>query len=412
MLLADWFALLAKGAGIQVTQYGESGDAFTIGPPSDFHVKARFVDTPPFLDFVASDPDRQNSIDAIIPPAVAKVDAGDLGAEVWYSTELTQAEFPKNSYAQFRSLRLPPGNETRITGWRRLGPDILLEFTEAQDREDGPHLTAPLVTVQVHIVAPGPLAGHFSYHVAHGVIETVVAICTFALGRPVALPLMTFPSEKALLTDLNSMRHNREVVTLTRNRVSLDIIGSLRSLEKLQLFRRAQAALITFDAAVQQQRDAVACVLYVVAAECLTVPDTKWRGEKLTKRFIEFFAQLVPDELDVIVAHRNFEDVFSMRRGTRAARSLRRDLLDHIYDFRSGQVHEGLNPSYIPLVTRSDWRNELRRSFFAEFVEAAILRYLTAPRSSLVGHPRFEQPDKDSPNPAPPSRQIFNGEMA
>jgi hypothetical protein len=125
----------------------------------------------------------------------------------------------------------------------------------------------------------------------------------------------------------------------------------------------------------------------------LTTPNTEWRHAKLTKRFIEFFDELMPDQLDTIVAHGNFEDAFALRRGNRTARSLRRALLDRIYDYRSGQLHEGLTPSYQGFAMGSDMRNEVRRGLFADFAEGAILCYLAAPRSSLVGHPGFEPRD-------------------
>jgi hypothetical protein len=98
----------------------------------------------------------------------------------------------------------------------------------------------------------------------------------------------------------------------------------------LELFRRARAALITFDAAVQQAHDSVACILYVVAAECLVMPHTEWRRSKLTKRFIEFLDELMPTELDQIVAHANFEETFGIRRGGRSPRALPRPSGPHM----------------------------------------------------------------------------------
>jgi hypothetical protein len=380
------------------SQHGTSGQAFTIGAPNDFHVTAQFVETPPFLKFVASDPARQNAIDQLVPMAVAKVEGGDFGSGVWYSTELHEIQFTLASSSWVGSLFQRLGNQTRMVGWRRLGPSILLEFTEVpdQDGEGKQRLLAPPAVVHVHIAAPGPTPGHFSSHVAHGVVETVAAICTFALGRPVSLPPTLFPSKDEALAALTERRADHGILTLARKHVGLDIFGPLALPGGLELFRRARSALITYDAAVQQQRDSVACILYVVAAECLTTPNTEWRHSKLTKRFIEFFDELMPDQLDTIVAHGNFEDAFALRRGTRTPRSLRRALLDRIYDYRSGRLHEGLTPSYQGLAMGSDMRNEVRRGLFADFAEGAILRYLAAPRASLVGHPGFEPIDNAS----------------
>jgi hypothetical protein len=140
---------------------------------------------------------------------------------------------------------------------------------------------------------------------------------------------------------------------------------------------------------MQQERDAIACILYVVAAESLTAPDTPWRQSKLTKRFIEFFADLMPNELDQIVAHGNFEEAFGIRRCKRSARALHRKLLERIYDYRSAQLHEGLDLDYTTLGAAIGGE-VARRALLAEFAEGAILRYLAAPRGSLIGHPALE----------------------
>lgn len=387
-LLADWFVQLSRDSGMNFNQYGTSGQAFTIGASNDSHVTAHFVDEPPFLKFVASDPARQSAIDVLVPLADEKVNQGDFGSGVWYSTEFHEIPFTLALGSFVQRLK----KQARIIGWRRLGSSILLEFTEILEEGDKKEqqLFALPAVVHTHFVVPGPVAGHFSDQVAQSVTETVAAICTFALGRPVALPLTVFPSEDNVIAGLNERRADHSISTLARKQISLDIFSPVTVPGGLDLFRRVQSALITYDAAVQQQRESVACILYVVAAECLTTPNTEWRKDKLTKRFIEFFDEMMPDQLDVIVASRNFEDAFGLRRGKRQARSLRRDLLDRIYNYRSGQLHEGLTSNYQGLGMGSSMQNEIHRGFFADFTEEAILRYLAAPRSSLIGHPGFE----------------------
>lgn len=247
--------------------------------------------------------------------------------------------------------------------------------------------------MHVHIAAPGPCAGYLSSRIAHGVIETVGAICTFALGRPVQLPHAAFPTDEKDVSELNQRRADLTIRGLARKGTSLDIFDRLIGLAGLEAFQRARSAFITFDAAVRQERDSVACILYVVAAECLTAPYTSWRLRKLTKRFKEFFDELMPGDLEEIVAHANFEAAFGIRRGFRTARALRRELLDRIYSYRSGQLHEGLDPSYAGIAVGSDMGNNMRRGLLADFAEAAILRYLEAPRVSLVGHPLVDPSD-------------------
>ena len=98
----------------------------------------------------------------------------------------------------------------------------------------------------------------------------------------------------------------------------------------------------------------------------------------------------MPDDLDVIVAHGNFEEAFGMRRGDRTARALRRDFLERIYTHRSGLLHEGVGPSYGGILAGFH-DDSTRRGLLSDFAEMAILRFLGAPRSSVVGHPAFDQ---------------------
>src|SRR4029077_19101589 len=133
----------------------------------------------------------------------------------------------------------------------------------------------------------------------------------------------------------DAQRIDQAILTLARKHVPLDIFSPIGVPGGRQFFERMRAAFLTFDAALQQQHNFVASILYVVAAEALTTPNVNWRDSKLTNRFINFFDELIPSDLDTIVAHANFEEAFEIRRGTRTARSLRRELLDRIYELRS-----------------------------------------------------------------------------
>ena len=391
MLLADWFARLAHDSGIDLKGYGKSGDTFTLGASNEFHITAHFIGAPPFLRFVASDIAKQEVVDSISREAAGHVERGDFGGTVWYSTILHETEL-KISPLFMGSFFERLGSQTRVLGWRRLGSNILLELTEdlPADWDQKKALFAPKAIVHVHISTPAPCAGHFSSHVAHNILETVAAICTFALGRCTALPPSLFPSKSDMLTQLAKRQVDRDILTLARKHVSLDIFSPFAIPDGLELFTRMRAALLTFDAAVRQESNLVACILYVVTAETLATPYTEWRHSKMTKRFIEFFDELIPTDLDKIVAHDNFEEAFSIRRGTRTARALRRELLDRLYDYRSGLLHQGLYPSYRGIGGFLDMKDEVRRGLFYDFAEAAILNFIAAPRVSLIGHPKFE----------------------
>ena len=391
MLLGDWFRRLALEAALPLDQYGSSGEAYSYGSPKEFHVKAEFIEKPPYLNFVSSEAERQKLIDGLAKKAIQHFEKGNFGGVTWHTTTITTST---NNFAQPNSmgsfLQLL-GAQTRILGWRRLGEDVLLEFAEerSEDFEKREQFIAPKSLVHIHIAIPSPCTGHFSSHVAHGVLEIVAAICTFALGRGVDLPPTIFSSKEGELEKLNSLHLDQKILTLARNRTGLDIFSSISVLGGIEVFSLMRSAFLSFDAAVKQQHDAVACILFVVAAEALTSPNQKWRTEKLTKRFIEFYDELIPEALNNIVAHGNFEEIFNIKRGTKSARSLRKKLLNKIYSYRSGNLHEGLKPSYMGLGVGMEIHETARRGIFLDFCEASIIEFIKSPRVSLIGHPNF-----------------------
>lgn len=400
-LTADWFGRLAEQAGLMLTQQGTSGVSFTFGSPDGLRVTAAPIEEEPFLAFTSSDQSRAEEVGQLASRAALEAALPHFGGEVWYSTSMLETPWSLATAQPMSSLILRLGTQTRIIGWRRLGRSILLEFSEEQLEGAGdgkPQLLAPKAQVKLHVAVPGPRAGHFSSHVAHSVIETVGAICTFALGRPVALPPTAFPAEVSETEELEQRKVDPSVLTLARKSVPLDIFGWLGQPGGFQVFERLRASLLTADAAVKQEHDSVAAILYVVAAECLTVPPGEWRQSRLTKRFREFYAEMIPEALDGIVNHANFEEAIGLKRGSRTARALRRDTLDRIYSYRSGLLHEGLDPVYRGFI--ADVGSQMKRALFADFVEAAILAYIRAPRSSVVGLPILE-PDQSGSGGTP-----------
>ncbi len=373
---------------MELSQYGSGGERFTLGSGADFHVIAHFVEQAPFLKFEASDPTRQEAVDRVAEAALARIEAGDVGGVVWYSSTVAEVGLRIGPMAGLSSLLDRLGRQVRIEGWRRLGTLVLLEFSEEEPEVKPPQaILAPKAKVEVHLAIPGPCPGHFSSSIAEKVIEPVVAIVGFALGRPVELPPHPFPTSSDKVPALEGKRIDPAVHTLARKGVSLDIF-SFAPLD-FSLFSRMQAALLTYEAAVRQESNPVATVLFVAAAESLTVPNAVWKDQKLTKRFVEFLEELITSQLDEVVRHGNFEEAFGIRRGTRTLRALRRELLKRIYASRSGLLHEGLVPSYAGFGIGQSGVEPVRRGLLAEIAEAAIIESLRRPRSSLIGHPMW-----------------------
>jgi hypothetical protein len=212
----------------------------------------------------------------------------------------------------------------------------------------------------------------------------------------VELPPAIFPSKPEKLPEIDAHYKDQSLGTLARKSVSLEIVSHVSAPGGLDHFARLRSAFLTFEAAIQQRHDLVACVLYVVVAECLVTPNTKWKDAKVTMRFVQFYEELMPSAVDELVAHGNLESLFPIKRGTRNARRLRRELLSLIYEFRSGHVHQGLRPSYRGFGAAGAVES-VRRGFFAEFAERAILEYLKSPRCSYVGHPAYSQSGSEPP---------------
>lgn len=390
-LLADWFRRLANDDGIPLHSYGISGETITLGAADSFQVIATFVDDFPHLEFRSSQADRQATVDELAKRAIDRVQDVQIGETVWYTAHCVAADHRFAGTSWLGSLIERLGNQTRISGWRRLGNDILIEFIEAplQVAVNGNVLFAPATEVNVHLSIQAPCQGLYSDPIAHEISEIASAICTLALGRTVDLPPTVFPTEESRALELSQIQRDPAVLTLARKSISLDIFSHVIDPDNLELFLRARSAILTFNAAMSQQSDAIACILYVVAVESLTTPNAEWRTERLTKRFIEFYDELIPEQLNEIVDHGNFETVFGIKRSTRTERALRRELLSNIYGFRSGNLHTGLRPSFRGFFRNLSQSDEIRRGLFSSFAEAAILQFLASPRSSLIGHPNF-----------------------
>ncbi|MBL0125303.1 MAG: hypothetical protein IPP88_22385 [Betaproteobacteria bacterium] len=242
------------------------------------------------------------------------------------------------------------------------------------------------------------MQGFFADDIAHQLAETAAAICAFALGRPVAGGTFVIPTKPEALPDLQARHKDLAILNIARKSVSLDIFSTDSGVPELDHFHRMRAALRTHNAALAQDNDEVARILYVVAMESLCAPRTTWRTERMSRRFLDFFDDLMPDALDEVVAHANFEEAFGTKRGERTARALRRDLLRQAYSLRSEPVHQGLSAQFCPFGMSYDDSATLQRGFFCDLSERAILAYLRAPRSSLVGHPILDRPPGGLPS--------------
>jgi hypothetical protein len=132
-------------------------------------------------------------------------------------------------------------------------------------------------------------------------------------------------------------------------------------------------------------------MLFVASIEALFTPWQEWRKNQSVKRFIKGILDLCPDAVDEMLAQPNLEMALGFRKRGRQARQ-RKDVLNHIYDLRSQPAHAGLGLSGDAMASLAE-PSRLRLVLLSDLARSAILAFLQAPRSSLVGHPGFRSAD-------------------
>lgn len=404
MLFADFFVRFAIEAGFDLSKEGRgwSDQQYTIGT-----VTAKFLSAEPYLEFSCTDQSKAQMVQSAVSKAHAHVGALLHGQPsnlqvVWYSAKLSEQPFSFNTpFDGGSSLVMRLQLQWNFVGWLTLGDMVLVECVPIAPNGEAapPVMSVNLpVSITVHVGVRAPRAGYFSDHLAHTVVETAVAICSFATMRSLRPPGGLFPAEAGSIPDLTAHLTDPKMQRLARRGHSVAIFETIGRPGGQEYLRRLRAALLTFDAALSTEHEDIACMLYVVAAECLmslSKQEAPWRDNRLTARFLWFFEMLMSTDLDVLVAHGNFETTFGIKRGKKKATTLRKHLLNEIYEFRSQLVHAGRRQSYSPFSEVMESRSA-RRGIFAEFAEMAIIRYIESPRTGIDGHPNLALDDDPS----------------
>jgi hypothetical protein len=332
----------------------------------------------------------QGDIEAIIMDARKKHGGGDFGDDVVYQTTMRSPTFDINPVMMSNFMRIL-GDQRFISGLRRLGRRVLLEFTPEPPKEPAAsQLFVPNTDIKVSIFAPGPTTSDLATKTAAGIAEIVGAICALAMGRVVEVPLTIFPAGPEEAAAAKALRFDDSILNLARDSISLDVFDEFTTLGGLDGFMRVRGALLSYHAALQQASPDVALMLLVTSLEALIVPRPEWRKDKATKRFIGAIKEQCPDAVDAVVNHDNVEQAFDYRRkGGVEAR--RRQLLDRVYELRSNPTHSGIGLSGIGMMTIMTEPGNMRMALLSDLARDALLSFLQAPRSSLIGHPMFEQ---------------------
>ena len=141
----------------------------------------------------------KNVVEAIVNDAIVKLVARDLGGDVIYQAVLKAAG--KESILLMPNFGHLLRDQVLIGGDRRPGSGILLEFIPKMPEFIPKMLEDPAaqllfleaIIIKVTMFVPGPILSYFTQNNAEALLETVAAICAFALGKVVELPVGFLP---------------------------------------------------------------------------------------------------------------------------------------------------------------------------------------------------------------------------
>ena len=330
-----------------------------------------------------------DAVEGVLVEAASRVAAGDLGSTVVYTTELTVKTFDIMDAAQFMRML---GDQVHIEGARRLGGAVILDFPEGllENAPLGGFFFAPETKVKATIFVDGPTESSFTKQIAAGVTEVTAALVAVAGGRPVEYFHPQFEAKPDEIRDALPRRYDQSILGLARDSVTLDIMDYLFSIGGEDAVLRARGSVLAYHAALTQKVPDVAIMLMVTSIEALIAVNRPWAKDKVTKRFISSMIELCPSTVDATLAHANVGEAFGFVPHGGTARQ-RKELVNEIYSVRSRPTHTGLGLTPA-MMTGMAGAPMMRVALISDLARAALLAFIQAPRSSLVGHPAIDPP--------------------
>ena len=394
-LFTDWFIRLAGDAGLSVERTSQEGNSgrYVVGAPDGDHVVLDFsVPRKPKVSGSANL--ERTTVQSWGAEALQRAKTGDPGdCVLWYGARCEV--HPANPSGANMMYEAVVGRQRKtIVGWFRINESIIVNIHEANaasntaQGEAVPAKKILAVDIDIRLNSPRERNAFHASEIAHQKFEVVAALCSLALDRPVPLPMMVheFPRARRLEKDLDGKVADQTLPHLVRHGAPLSLVEHGKDPALLEIFGRLRAALLTYHAGLEQTSTHAACVLFVSACEALAAPHRSWRKDRVTDRFIDFYSTMLASYVDAeLVPHRNLEQVLNIRRLDRSTEKLRTIIIEKFYELRSIQVHSGLQPSFTGMIGSPSAYLVVLRHMAKEFAEYAILNYMTAPRSSLVG---------------------------
>lgn len=389
-LFIAWCLALSKERlhleGVSGAQVAEGWRTYTLNDSTGISVVLSIKGSQARVDSV--DGADRKVVESVVEDALDRTVRQDLGAGVVYRVVMTLGvvDLGSGGLHFMRTLN----DLVHVDGSRRLADAVIFDFGE-EWRDVSPEtarLMPPASEVQATLYVPGPCFSPYSTRLAGEMAEFAAAVCAFATGRPVQYQAPLFPANQEDTDRAEERRFDAAIPGLARDHVSLDVFGDLPRLGGADAQRRVRGALLAYRVALDQQSSDVAVMLLVTCIEALIAPTPTWGRDRVVARFIAAVLELSPDAVTGLLTHEKIAETFDFQRRGGDSRQAK-DLLEAIYRARSTPSHTGLGYSQSGIGIIPDARS-MRVALLSRLSKAAVLAYLQAPRSFLVGEPAID----------------------
>jgi hypothetical protein len=374
----DWcHALIDEKFGIE--NHGEGSGRFTI-KPKDGQEIALLQDGAGKCSI--------ESIEALSPALLNIVDEAkgksihrEYGLVRWYETELFSRDGMDPSFGIHMCRLL--GHACTYTGSFRLGEDVLAECS-VDDVKKLPGFSKQ--TIKIKFRSPGPGYGPQATRLARMTANMIRAVLSFCTAKALEGGVFVRPYKDPKAKPGGGVK--LEIKELCRRDIPVwsRIFQSIPAPENIELPARMINALTAYEHAQHQETDGAAVLFYIASIEALTIPNNPFANDRVRSRFKALLRHLVEPKLVETLEHKNFAEAFA---GTKLPTNPNQ-LTEHLYGMRSKLVHSGALGLERDLVRLGSMGPPMRVALVAEIAEMAILEFLRAPFSSLIGHPQFD----------------------
>jgi hypothetical protein len=332
----------------------------------------------------------QDALASLAEDAHRRTLALDYGTGAWWKVSFS-TDMGLTGVTLLHFMRLMnEHNPRRFEGDWRLGGEALVSFQ--QGNMEATPVTIPKFDVDITFRVPGPGPGPFAEEIAQEMGTFVRAATSFATAAPLLGSPPLFPANDEEIDETTAkLPEAPELPVDTVEGLPLwpQIMALVQGVDSPEAIRRVQGAMFAYEQALRQESEYVTIALLVSALEALSVPNTKWRLDRVATRFFRFVQELCPDAVHEVMNHGNFAEVFGSYRSERR-------FLDTLYSLRSTPLHTGFLQHRLSAFPIGGGPAGIRVMLVSELVRAGIVEFLRRPFSSLIGHPDIAPPSCSS----------------